>query len=63
MMLLCTYELGNDIICRVKKAVSAGNCWLKQVKRTLSRITNLGGLRVMARVMARYQLGGRNSRQ
>ena len=59
MMLLCTYELGNDIIYRVKIAVSAGNWWLKQVKRTFSRITNLGGLRVMAR----YQLGSRNSRQ
>ena len=59
MMLLCTYELCDDIIYRVKIAVRAGNCWLNQVKRTFSRITNLGGLRDMAR----YQLGSRNSRQ
>ena len=49
MLLLCTYELCDDIIYRVKIAVSAGNCWLNQVKRTFSRITNLGGLRVKAR--------------
>ena len=59
MLLLCTYELCNDIIYKVKIAVIAGNCWLKQVKRTFSRITNLGGLRDMAR----YELGSGNSSQ
>ena len=59
MLLLCTYELGNDIIYRVEIAGSAGNCWQKQVKRTFSRITYLGGLRFMAR----YQLGSRISKQ
>ena len=48
MLLLCTYELGNDIIYRVEIAGSAGNCGEKQAKRTFSRITNLGGLRGMA---------------
>ena len=42
MLLLYTYESCDDIIYRVKIAGGGGNYRQKQVKRTFSRITNLG---------------------
>ena len=53
MMLLCTYELGNDIIYRVLIGGCAANWYEKQEKRTFSRITNLGAPQSLGTISTR----------